>query len=268
MSVAAAGRPLTPRAALVIAALLAVASVALLTSGTDRPLFLAVNGALSALPVPLLAALSLLGLGLYATLLLAPTLLRAPRLLAVALIAAPLAGALSHALKAAFQMPRPLAVLDESTVHVVGLALRGMNSFPSGHATTAGTLMGILLLAVAPTRGRWAWLSVAALVGVAIGVARIAVGAHWPSDVLLGLALGLSSAMVGVLVVNRWPFWQSFKGRAVLAFVLLACAIGGIVDRTDVPAEAFWLRGVLIGATFATLAMWAWQESRRARGLA
>lgn len=253
------------RIALVPASLLLAAALAVLAARADRELFFAINGAPAVLPGPLLAVPTLLGLGLYATLLLAPTLMRAPRLLAAALVAAPLAGALTHLLKAMLKVPRPLAVLDEASVHVVGWALRGMNALPSGHATTAGTLAAILLLAVAPRHGRAAWIGGVVLLTASIAVARVAVGAHWPTDVLVGAAIGLASGAVGVRVVERRPFWQHFAGRAVLALAVLACAVTGIVDTTDVPIEANWLRFTLIAVGLGTVAVWAWQEWRARR---
>lgn len=67
-------------------------------------------------------------------------------------------------------------------------------SFPSGHATTAFALATVLSL----WYPRWtaAWLAVAAIVGWS----RVALGSHFPSDVLAGAILG-----VGVtLMFYRW----------------------------------------------------------------
>ncbi|MBP1858720.1 phosphatase PAP2 family protein [Rhizobium herbae] len=57
-------------------------------------------------------------------------------------------------------------------------------SFPSGHATTAAALFVGLALLLPSLR---APLLVA---GIWIGLARVIVGAHYPSDVIAGLALG------------------------------------------------------------------------------
>lgn len=76
---------------------------------------------------------------------------------------------------------------------VTALVASGSSSFPSGHAL--GVMVGVAaLLAVArPVLNRRTWLAavaVGALVVVAVGVARVALNMHHPSDVLAGWALG------------------------------------------------------------------------------
>src|SRR5579875_1362941 len=64
-------------------------------------------------------------------------------------------------------------------------------SFPSDHASGAFAIVGVLTL----FGKRWAAL--AALVwAVLIGVGRVMVGVHWPSDIVGGVGVGLISALV------------------------------------------------------------------------
>jgi len=85
-------------------------------------------------------------------------------------------------------------------------------SFPSGHATTIATTMGLLIVLtlqrVKPARFRTTmtvvWLAVAGLVGVD----RVFVGAHYPSDVAAGWLLGalvvfVTSAVFGMISTDR-----------------------------------------------------------------
>ncbi|MGH4008248.1 MAG: phosphatase PAP2 family protein [Pseudonocardiaceae bacterium] len=82
-------------------------------------------------------------------------------------------------------------------------------SFPSGHAV--GTTVVWLLLAWMV--GHWmirrravqiaAWTG-ALLMIVAVGVTRVYLGVHFPSDVLAGWALGAAWAVTIALVVNVW----------------------------------------------------------------
>jgi len=254
--------PAPLRPAFVIAALLAVASGAMLLSGADRTLFLAINQAMSALPVPLLAGLSLVGLGLYAVLLFTPALALSPRVFAAAVLAAPVAGLLAQGGKRLFQVPRPLAVLGEGEVHVVGLALSGSNSLPSGHSVTAATCMTVLILALRAERRTPLALAAIVLFGGLVMVSRIGVGAHWPSDVLLGGACGVLAGCAGVVLAERWRFWQTARGQWGLAALAVGCAIAGIFATTDVPAQAWLLKYALVALGLASVAAWV---ARRAR---
>lgn len=68
-------------------------------------------------------------------------------------------------------------------------------SFPSDHATAAGAVAVGLLL----TNRRWG--IVVAVLAVVMAFTRVYVGAHYPGDVLAGLALGGGVAAAGALVV-------------------------------------------------------------------
>jgi undecaprenyl-diphosphatase len=74
--------------------------------------------------------------------------------------------------------------------------------FPSGHATAAGAFFGaVLYLAEAiPGRGLRLAVQATALSGaLLVAVARVMLRAHWPSDALGGVALGLALASVAAL---------------------------------------------------------------------
>lgn len=79
-------------------------------------------------------------------------------------------------------------------------------SFPSGHAqasVVAWTLMAWLVTRVVSGRWRWVAAALAASAVLAIGFSRVALGVHYPSDVLAGYALG-GAWVAPALVLLRW----------------------------------------------------------------
>jgi membrane-associated phospholipid phosphatase len=81
-------------------------------------------------------------------------------------------------------------------------------SFPSGHTTTA--TMGYILIAwllaqLWPAR-RIPLFVGAAVVAAAVGLSRVYLGVHWPSDVLAGWALGLAWLSLAALAMPIWHF--------------------------------------------------------------
>lgn len=83
-------------------------------------------------------------------------------------------------------------------------------SHPSGHSSGIVTLVGLLLVALLRLQPR-RWRVVTVLGGVLlvflVGVTRVALGAHYPSDVVAGFALGTG----WVLVLGA--AWDALPGR-------------------------------------------------------
>ncbi|MGH3344188.1 MAG: phosphatase PAP2 family protein [Carbonactinosporaceae bacterium] len=140
-------------------------------------------------------------------------------LLAVTLVGA---GVAVSVLKALIARPRPPAVL--------AVYLEAGYGFPSGHTThaTAGYLMLAVLVTVT-VRRVWvrvtAWVS-AVLVVAAVGVSRVVLGVHAPSDVLAGWLLGLS--WVALVVSVWWSLKRSGLARGAIR----------PGDGTDPPGQA------------------------------
>jgi membrane-associated phospholipid phosphatase len=74
-------------------------------------------------------------------------------------------------------------------------------SFPSGHATSSMAVTASAAVLAWPTRWRWpaAWLGAGFV--VVVGLSRIALGVHYPSDVLGGWCLALAAVAVVRLVI-------------------------------------------------------------------
>jgi membrane-associated phospholipid phosphatase len=80
-------------------------------------------------------------------------------------------------------------------------------SFPSGHSTAAAAFFGaVIFLAGALPPRACAWVRALAVVMIGlVGLARVILRAHWPSDVLAGIALGLALAAAAGLLATRSP---------------------------------------------------------------
>jgi len=84
------------------------------------------------------------------------------------------------------------------------------HSFPSGH--TSSSFAGAEFMH-SELRGSISVLScVGYLAGTATGVIRIYKNKHWLKDVVAGAAIGIISAKVAYLVVNK--FWRKGRGKA------------------------------------------------------
>lgn len=102
-------------------------------------------------------------------------------------------------LKDVFDRRRPSY---EGTIDVAGL------SFPSGHSSGGAALATLLVLLAWPVLvGVWrrVWVGVS-LVGVAVvGFTRIALGAHFLSDVVAGFGFGVAWVLVLAVLLGVWP---------------------------------------------------------------
>jgi membrane-associated phospholipid phosphatase len=81
-------------------------------------------------------------------------------------------------------------------------------SFPSGHTTTSTTVAAMFCLALLGGRDhprlllRRAVSALAVLWAAGVGVTRVYLGVHWPTDVLGGWLLGSAFALTAVLTVR------------------------------------------------------------------
>ncbi|MEU1460423.1 phosphatase PAP2 family protein [Streptomyces sp. NPDC005727] len=115
-------------------------------------------------------------------------------------VAVALATILQQAVKTAVGRPRPAWPDPVDSAHYA--------AFPSGHAMTATVVCGLLLwLLRRHDAGRALWrtaVAVAAVSVAGVGLTRVWLGVHWPSDVLGGWLLGALVVAVAV-AVYEWP---------------------------------------------------------------
>lgn len=111
-------------------------------------------------------------------------------------------GITCQAIKHSLGRARPRLMNEFGAYHFVGPSFRsGIDSFPSGHTTT------VFAVAVVFSLFKPSWKAGFFAVAVAIGLARILAGAHYPSDVLAGATLGITMASL---------LGRSFRDRGLL----------------------------------------------------
>ena len=120
-------------------------------------------------------------------------------------------------LKVVIARPRPY--LDENSVFYQFWTMTGRHtesdkSFPSGHTNAAfATMIPLFILG----RKRWSWTALA--FAILMGVSRIYLSVHYPTDVIAGAITGTIGGLIGVLIATRlprkWYAWDLLhrKGR-------------------------------------------------------
>ena len=107
------------------------------------------------------------------------------------------AGALNVLLKGVFQRPRP-----DLFPHLVAV---DSSSFPSGHTMSAAALAAALIVLAWRTPWRWPVVAAGTIYAVGVGLSRVYLGVHFPSDVIAGWALVIAWTTVIWLAVFWWP---------------------------------------------------------------
>lgn len=238
------------------AAALPLIALGLVLSGQalNTAWFLDINGGNRATLQHLAAQLTLLGSG-YVSILLMLACDRGHGIGPALALRVLLLGALVTRLgKMALAEPRPLLSLGPDAVHVIGAPVMSSNAMPSGHTLTAFAgalaLWWIWQATLRQRSRRGVGLGLALLMALAAGVAwsRIAVGAHWPSDVLAGAGCGLLVTVLALRWERHGQWARHFAhplAQRVLALVEIALALTWL--NLALPPDGLWLQ-LLIGA--------------------
>jgi membrane-associated phospholipid phosphatase len=147
-----------------------------------------------------------------------------------------LGAVLVQTVKHTWPMPRPGQVLGIDNLSIIDHPPLVTGSMPSGHALAAVSC-ALMMAYMVRTRGTGGWTIV--LLGLVAGLiawSRVAVGAHWPADVIAGAGLA-----VGVVALayewdrhRSWNTWfQKKPGHIFLIVLHIFIAIHLAVPQSD-----------------------------------
>ena len=209
----------SPHSLLRITALLLFLLAMLIFSAGPHGYFEQIYAAASVVPRGVWYAISTFGdeRALFALAL--PFSLRYRRILGPLILAAIIGWLVSYGLKHLVQQPRPGLFFPVEGV-IYSSERSGHNSFPSSHVVMVFAYVGVWLTVLS---ARWV-LPLLMLAGL-VGLSRVAIGAHWPADVVGGALVGCVSAWLGVWISRLCKNAEPRHGHALLIGGMLVSAM-------------------------------------------
>ncbi|UCF96996.1 MAG: phosphatase PAP2 family protein [Spirochaetaceae bacterium] len=125
-----------------------------------------------------------------------------------------ISGLINYLLKDLFAQPRPFVL--EPGINLIATEGYGL---PSGHSQTAVVVWGTL---ASRMKKPWAWVA-AVIIMLLIGITRIYLGVHFPTDVLTGWVIGAV-----LLSVAEWIVPGVFQRAGGMPMILSLTLITGI----------------------------------------
>ena len=143
----------------------------------------------------------------------------------------------NNALKAVFMRPRPIGAEGIRSLRVETAT---GSSFPSGHTQNTAAVYTALACGF-----RKRWLAVlAAVITVLVGLSRLYLGVHWPSDVAAGALLGAGISFA----LSRLSYYNIYDKHTAFAIIALAGLTAALIcGQADMIKSA----GLACGAALA-----------------
>ena len=140
-------------------------------------------------------------------------------------------------LKVIFRVPRPWVQYPDELECILPSTATGY-SFPSGHSTTSGALWG-----TAYKFSQKQWLKILSIILIIlVPVSRVYLTCHWPMDVIVGTALGLSFSLI--LSKKMYALYDDEKHFGKVA-VIIATTTGAVGIVTAILLEGGAIEALL-----------------------
>ncbi|WP_052019186.1 phosphatase PAP2 family protein [Pelistega indica] len=223
----------------------------------QKPIFLYLNAKLSQFP-QLQYNLTQLGNVLIAFSLLSLVLVYLPKIWEALASASICSAILSNGLKRLFEMPRPAQMFSQEEFVVIGEVYKGFNSLPSGHSITIATTLFVLVFALRPKNltNKLTWFIIFIIIGLGLALSRVAIGAHYPLDVLIGCTIGYFCAALGILTNQKYHIWSWIANPKYYPFFIIlftGSAIALIKKMISNPLAVYYIALICLLISLSTL---------------
>lgn len=133
--------------------------------------------------------------------------------------------------KSMFAVPRPAATFDNNSFFIVGKAVCGHNSCPSGHSITIFAILTVLMFGFMPkeTKFKILWIFSFITIGYLFAFTRVAVGAHYPLDVIIGSIVGYICGLLGIFISRKYKIWAWINNKKYYPILILLFSLGSIL---------------------------------------
>ena len=213
-------------------------------TGTNQYLFGKINLLSTHIPSYIWENLTFLGDALAACAFLVLFIRKRPDLVWSGLIAGIIGVVIVSLLKAFFSMSRPPLVFGTESINIIGPTLYH-HSFPSGHTVTIFIVSGILIFYFRSMIIKSAIL----LIAFSVGISRIAVGVHWPLDVLAGALIGSLCALTGLIIVKKSGLSFNRPAQITCGIILILLNSFLLIFYDTQYPQASYLKYFLAGVT-------------------
>ena len=162
-------------------------------------------------------------------------------------------------LKTIFAVPRPAAIIDIDTFTIMGRPNILHTALPSGHSMTAFMVITVLLYAFMPKKilHKVFWSIILISIGLAAAFSRVAVGAHYPLDVILGSTIGYIIAILSIKINTNlnWLYWmKNSRLYPIIMLILTIWAYLVILKIIKYNLIIFYLSLMALVVTFLVIA--------------